>query len=150
MPAPQTKVKQHVAERGIHQDNDDAMIACHQAAAEEVVNAAEEQQEQQEERERWGLETDFVSILAGSDKISARNREERRRLARTALHAGDADRLLLCLGRLEGEAPRTVGGRADSFDDPAAVAERERERTRGNKGCCSDDGGEVNLAEVGI
>ncbi|CAN0533319.1 unnamed protein product, partial [Ectocarpus sp. 12 AP-2014] len=59
---------------------------------------------------------------------------ERQRLARAALRAGDVDRLLLCLGRLEGEAPPVHGGRADRYDDPAAVAERAQRRAAGSKG----------------
>lgn len=75
----------------------------------------------------WGLETDVIEMLAVSGPPSGPC--ERRRLARVALRAGDADRLLLCLGRLEGEDPRgTPGGRADAFDDPAAVAERDSRR----------------------
>lgn len=75
----------------------------------------------------WGLETDVIEMLAVSGPPSGPF--ERRRLARAALRAGDADRLLLCLGRLEGEDPRgTPGGRADAFDDPAAVAERDSRR----------------------
>lgn len=70
----------------------------------------------------------MVGLLAAEGLGRQRGREERRRLARAALRAGDVDRLLLCLGRLEGEAPRIRGGRADRFDDPAAVAERERDR----------------------
>lgn len=85
-------------------------------------------------KETWGLETDVVGILAVEGLGRERGRGERRRLARAALRAGDVDRLLLCLGRLEGEAPRTRGGRADKFDDPAAVAERARDREEGSGG----------------
>lgn len=74
----------------------------------------------------WGLAIDVVKILSEGGR--PRNAEEQRELARDALQAGDGDRILLCLGRLEGEGPPVAGGRADRFDDPAAVAERARRR----------------------
>lgn len=79
----------------------------------------------------WGLCTDVVKILA---KRGTRRGHKRRKLARRVLRAGDADRLLICLGRLEGEAPPTTGGRADRFDDPEAVAERARRREEEGEG----------------
>ena len=86
------------------------------------------------DEETWGLEIDVVEILAESGP--PRGPRERQRLAKAMLRAGDADRLLLCLGRLEGEAPRgPPGGRADAFDDPAAVAERDFRRRDKKKSC---------------
>lgn len=103
----------------------------------------EPEPEPEPEPETWGLDTDAITLLApaadgaggGGDGVSGgrRGSAERRRLARAALRAGDLDRLLLCLGRLEGEAPPVEGGRADRFDDPAAVPERVRRRAAMDK-----------------
>lgn len=82
----------------------------------------------------WGLSTDVVNILANNDASLWLSEEQRRQLAKDALRAGDVDRLLICLGRLEGEAPRVVGGRADWFDDPVAVADRARRREEEGEG----------------
>lgn len=87
----------------------------------------------------WGLDTDIVAILErekGKDpsRSGRLHEEQRRQLARDALRTGDADRLLLCLGRLEGEAPGIVGGRADRCDDPIAVEDRARRRRENEQG----------------
>lgn len=93
----------------------------------EMCDGQRRRQPPQPAEDKWGLETDVIEMLAVSGPPSGPF--ERRRLARAALRAGDADRLLLCLGRLEGEDPRgTPGGRADAFDDPAAVSERNLRR----------------------
>lgn len=107
-------------------------------AAAAAAAAAEMAKEEEQARETWGLDTDAIALLTESRKGGggAIGREERQRLARSALRAGDVDRLLLCLGRLEGEPPPVHGGRADRFDDPAAVAERMelRQAAQGKRG----------------
>lgn len=90
----------------------------------------------------WGLTTDVIKILEETGRPTGR--DQLQQLARAALRAGDADRLLLCLGRLEGEAPGgSAGGsgRADQFDDPLAVAERERRREEKAEGRAVGGGG---------
>lgn len=121
------------------------------AAAAAAAPPKEGAERKEREPETWGLDTDAVALLVdtpdgGSGGVGGRGgrlrtHRERQRLARAALRAGDVDRLLLCLGRLEGEAPPVKGGRADRYDDPAAVAERAQRRAAGSKG--EDDSSEV-------